>query len=158
MLLEGTRKILAAAVTVAVLLLAAAPVSAQIKKSDNVVKVKATADKPDGDGNQTISITLDIDKGWHLYANPIGNETLTAAQTTVKLTSTVEDVKLIYPPGTLVKDTDVGDYRSYEGKVTIKAQVKRAKGDTKPLNLTVKFQACNNKTCLLPATVKLTVD
>jgi hypothetical protein len=32
--------------------------------------------------------------------------------------------------------------------------VQRAKGDTGPLEVTVKLQACTDKTCLLPAIVK----
>ena len=34
------------------------------KKSDSVVKVAASADKPDADGKQSVTITLVIDKGW----------------------------------------------------------------------------------------------
>src|ERR1700674_4109437 len=98
MLLEGTDKILAGAVSLAILVLVAAPVSGQIKKSDSVVKVTATADKPDREGNQTITITLDIDKPWRIYANPVNNGMLASAQTTVKITSVVENVKLTYPP------------------------------------------------------------
>ena len=62
-----------------------------------------------------------------------------------------------YPAGKLVKDKVVGDYKVYDDKVTIKAMVKRAKGDTSPLEVSVKFQACTEKQCLVPATVKLTV-
>ena len=44
-----------------------------------------------------------------------------------------------------------------EGEVVIKAMVERAKGDTGPLEVSVKLQACNESTCLLPATIKLSV-
>lgn len=143
----------------AVLLLVAAPVEAQIKKSDSVVKVKAVAGKADTDGNQTVTITLDVAKPWHIYANPVGHDMLTGAQTVVKVTNKEADVKVAYPPGKTTKDTVVGDYKTYDGKVTIKAEVKRAKGDTGPLTLTVKIQACDEKSvCLLPATVKLTIE
>src|SRR5437899_1150085 len=108
-----------ALLVLAVLLLAVAPAAAQIEKSDSVVKVKATAGKPDAEGNQTITITLDVDKPWHVYANPVGNDMLTGAQTVVKLTSKVEDAKLTYPPGKVIKDSTVGDYKTYDGKVTI---------------------------------------
>jgi uncharacterized protein len=135
-----------------------APVSGQ-KKSDAVVKVTATADKLDADGKQTVSILLSHDSGWHSYANPVGLEDLAAAQTTVTISgkSKLDDVKVDYPAGKLIKDKIVGDYKVFEDKTTIKATVKRAKGDTGPLEVTVKFQACNDKQCLLPAVVKLTV-
>ena len=38
----------------------------------------------------------------------------------------------------------------------IKVTVPRTAGDS-PLKLKVKFQACNEETCLMPATVELTV-
>ncbi len=41
------------------------------KTSADVVKATATADKPDADGKQTVTITLNIEKPWHLYANPV---------------------------------------------------------------------------------------
>lgn len=139
----------------AILLGDAGPVLAQAKKSDSVVKVEAKADKPDADGKQTITITLDIDHPWHIYANPVDNEDLTSAQTVVSLAAKgkLDDVKIEYPRSKVQKDNDV-TFKIYEGKVTIKAQVKRAKGDTSPLEVTIKLQACNDKTCLFPATIK----
>jgi DsbC/DsbD-like thiol-disulfide interchange protein len=141
------------------LALSAGPARAQGSRSDSVVKVSARADKPDAEGNQSVTITLDIDRRYHLYANPVGNDTLKAAQTVVRFTSKLEgDAKVEYPAGKLIKDKDVGDYQTYEGSVTVKAKVRRAKGDTAPLGLSVKFQACDERTCLLPATVKLTAE
>jgi hypothetical protein len=46
----------------------------------------------------------------------------------------------------------------YEEKAEIKVVVQRAKGDTDPLELAVKLQACTDKKCLLPATVKVPVQ
>jgi DsbC/DsbD-like thiol-disulfide interchange protein len=131
---------------------------AQLKKSDSVVKVEAKGDKIADDGSQAVTITLTVDKGWHLYANPVGNEDLTDNQVTVTLSAKnkLQDVKIEYPEGKLVKDKTVGDYKTYEGTVTIKATVRRAKGDTEPIDVAVKLQACDKATCLAPATVKLT--
>lgn len=130
------------------------------KKSDAVVKIAAKADKPDGDGKQIVTVTLTMEKGWHTYANPVGNEDLVGAQTvlTVAAKEKLVDLKIDYPAGTLVKDKTVGDYKVYEDKVEVKITLKRAKGDTSPLELTAKFQACDDKNCLLPATVKIPVE
>src|SRR5262249_23709008 len=54
------------------------------RKSDSVVKVAASADKPDASGRQFITITLDIEKDWHSYANPVENDMLESVQTEVK--------------------------------------------------------------------------
>jgi DsbC/DsbD-like thiol-disulfide interchange protein len=132
------------------------------KNSESVVKLTAKADKPDADGKQVVTITMNVDKDWHTYANPPGLEDLENSQTVVEISAKTkpESVKIDYPKGKMRKDEVVGDYRIYEGKVEIKATVQRAKGDAGPLEVKVKFQACSDvtKTCLLPATVKMTVE
>ena len=60
------------------------PALAAPLKSDSVVKATAAAEKPDANGKQVITLTLAIDKGWHIYANPVGAEDFASVQTTVK--------------------------------------------------------------------------
>jgi uncharacterized protein YyaL (SSP411 family) len=131
------------------------------KRSDSVVKVQATAapEKPGTDGIQTVMVMLAIDKGWHIYANPVGQEDLAAAQTTVTMEAKTkpEEVKIDYPKGKAISDKVLGKYWVYEDKVSIKATIRRAAGDTSPLEVTIKFQSCSDQLCLLPATVKVTV-
>ena len=130
---------------------------AAVKRSDAVVKASASADKPGADGKQVVTVTLKIEDGWHIYANPVGNEDLTSSQTKVTVEGKkAEDVQIDYPTGKLTNI--MGDKLSiYEGEVAIKATLNRAKDDA-PLKLKVKFQACNEKSCLQPATVELTVQ
>ena len=133
-------------------------VSGQAKTSSDKVKAsfKAEPAKPGADGQQTVTVTLEIDKGWHLYANPIGNDMLKESQTVVTVTGkTPPKYKVVYPEGKLVKDKDLGDYRIYESKVDIKVTVNRA--DKEPVEVIVKLQACDERSCLAPGTVKLTV-
>jgi uncharacterized protein YyaL (SSP411 family) len=129
------------------------------KKSDAMVKVEVKADKPDADGKQLVTLTLTVHEGWHIYANPPGLKDLEDVQTTVTITAKTkpEEVKVEYPEFKVIDDKVLGKYRVYEGKVTIKATVRRAKGDTSPLEVSVKLQACDDKQCLLPATIKRTV-
>src|SRR5262249_6695173 len=111
------------------------------------------------DGKQVITVTLSIDKDWHIYANPVGNEDLVDNQTTVQFTGKTKpkDVHVDYPKGKVTKDETVGDFSVYEGKAVIKATVKRAKEDAGALELSVKVLACSdvNKVCLMPATIKV---
>jgi DsbC/DsbD-like thiol-disulfide interchange protein len=128
------------------------------KKSDSVVKVTATATKPDAAGKQVLTVTFAIDKGWHIYANPVGNSDLAETRTVVEVKAVGKpEVKITYPSGKVIMDKDVGNYRVYEDKVNIEATVTRAKGDATPLEVSVRFNACNDKGCLPPATVKVPV-
>jgi thiol:disulfide interchange protein len=135
-----------------------APAQGAPLKSDSVVKATVVAEKPGADGKQVVTVTLAIDKGWHLYANPVGAEEFATVQTTVKVKAkaALDNVTVAYPPGKEIKDPTLGAYKVYEDKATITITANRAKGDDSPLELTVKVQACNEKTCLLPAEVKLT--
>ena len=130
------------------------------KKSYTKVTAKAT--KPDAEGRQTVTVTMAIEKPWHAYANPVGLEDFETNRTEVKIaakTGKLEDVKIQYPRGKEEKDAVVGTYRVYEDKVTITGQVRRAKGETGPLEVTVRYVTCHPKgQCLPPETVKLTVE
>jgi len=145
-------------VALVVLALAAAPVGAAGKKSDSVVKAKATAGKVE-EGKQVVTITLEIDPRYHLYGNPVGVEDLEESQTTVRITGKGKPqlVKVTYPEGEIVPDKAVGDYRVYKGKITITAVIERARGDDNPLDVAVKVHAFSLALHLLPATIQLSV-
>jgi DsbC/DsbD-like thiol-disulfide interchange protein len=149
---------LAALVACVALAVTAVSVCGQAKKSDSVVKITPQAGKIDADGNQTVALRLDIDQPYHLYANPVGNADLEDNQVTVTVDGKAkpESVKIDYPEGQAHKEGDIA-FKIYEGRVTIKAHVRRAKGDIAPLDFSVKLQACTNSSCLPPATIKLSV-
>lgn len=128
------------------------------KTSADVVKASAKASKPDADGKQTVTITLEItDKKFHIYANPTKNDIVAGAATTVAVKANVkpEDVKIDYPAGKLYKDKSGEKYMIYDGTATIKVHVRRAKGDTSPLELKVTVNACDDSKCLVPGIIKL---
>ncbi len=135
------------------------PVHAAGEKSDSKVKAKATAGKIGADGKQNVTITIDIDKDWYIYANPVKAEDFEDNKTrvTIKSKQKLEQVAVVYPTG---KEKAVGKIKMniYEKSVTIEAQVKRASGDTGPLQVNIDVNSCSQKgICLLPGTVKLTV-
>jgi DsbC/DsbD-like thiol-disulfide interchange protein len=116
----------------------------------------AKADKPDANGKQTITLTLEIEPGWHAYANPQPNPDFPARPTKVTVVGNVkaDDVKIDYPKGKLKKDKMEGDYRVYEGTETIRIQIPAGKG---PLTLRIEVQTCNEGMCLLPGTLTVKV-
>ncbi len=129
---------------------------AQGKKSDAVVKVRAEAGRPGTDGVTPVHLTLAVDHGWHIYANPAGQEDLADSATAVTAAGGAKVEAVEYPAGKLVKDKAIGDYKVYEDRVTITAKVRRPAGGG-PIDLNVKFQACSDTRCLVPATVKVSV-
>jgi DsbC/DsbD-like thiol-disulfide interchange protein len=141
------------------LIFGVSPIWAAAKSSADMVKVEASGGKIDADGTQEVTLTINVEEGWHLYANPVGNADLTSAQTTVTITGKTKpkDVKIEYPKGKIIEDKTIGNYSTYDGKVVIKAKVSRAKDDTGPLDVTIKLQACNEKLCLPPGKVKVEV-
>src|SRR5947208_44785 len=69
-------------------------------KSETKVKATATATKLDKNGMQKVTITLDIDKSWYVYANPVGDKDFADNRTTISFKANgkvVADVK--YPVG-----------------------------------------------------------
>src|SRR5262245_3885259 len=75
-------------------------------KSDEEVKLTATAGKIDGSGKQTITLTAVINKDWHIYANPVGNDDLEAAATIIKVVAKAkpQEIRVNYPAGTQAND------------------------------------------------------
>jgi DsbC/DsbD-like thiol-disulfide interchange protein len=116
------------------------------------VKVSVTAEKPDADGKQVISVTLEMEPGWHIYANPTEHEFFEKEATKVKasIDGKPVDVKVDYPKGKVIEDKVIGNFRVYSKAVTLKGTVQRPKGDNHPLKVKVGFQQCNEKGGCLP--------
>jgi uncharacterized protein YyaL (SSP411 family) len=130
------------------------------RNSADVVKATAALGPVDRDGKRAVTVTLKIQKPWHLYANPVDHDDLEMARTVVdvhgdgkKLTTTVD-----YPKGKGEKDAKGVEYKIYEDEVVIKG-VTTVK-DAKEFEVRVKVAACTsgeNGRCLLPATITIPV-
>jgi uncharacterized protein YyaL (SSP411 family) len=128
--------------------------------SADVVKAMATLGPPDKDGKRALSVTLQIDKPWHTYANPVENDELEGARTTVDVYAGGKKLpaKIDYPKGMAEKDEKGAEYRVYAGEVTITGTVTAA--DATDFEVRIKVQACTtgeNGRCLQGATLKLPV-
>jgi len=131
---------------------------AYLKERAERLQVKAVVGKLKADGSQVITVTLSIDKGWYVYANPtgLGEDIDDFYQLTVKA-QTKAKVKIDYPPGKEVEDKGIGKWRKYEGKVMIPVTVWRAKGDQAPLDLHVRFALRKGAICAVPQSTSVTV-
>jgi hypothetical protein len=107
------------------------------------------------DGKQSFTVTLTVAEPWHVYASPVGNETLKASETTVEVFVGGKKVeaKIAFPKGKAAKDKSAGEYQIYEGTAKITGSVPRGKDGE--LEVRVKLMACKDGLCLLPSTIKL---
>lgn len=134
------------------------------QSSDKVSLTIADARGAGALASDEIVVTLNIDAGWHVNANPASMEFLipTAASATANGQSL--DIPAQYPPGR-VSDITLGDtaIEVYDDGASIRflpdeedaAKLKEA-GE---LDLKVRVQACNDSgVCLAPSDLSLTLD
>jgi hypothetical protein len=144
---------------------AAAPPSSQdalgnsIKKRSERLQVKALAGKRKDEGSQEIRLTLTIDEGWFVYANPVGHKDLEHAALAVTVQTKVKParVNVRYPAGKVVKDPVVGNWSKYEGTMVVPITVWRARGDRGPLELRVRFTLRSANECGPPLYKTVTI-
>ncbi len=128
------------------------------KSSADVVKVELLPGNS-ADGLETFNVVIHVAKGWHVYANPVGNDELALSATVVEIRADGKKParhEATYPKG-VRKKSELGEYDVYEGTVSIPVvlahdEIKNAKAMTAKVTVT----ACNDKVCLKPATVTAT--
>ncbi len=131
-------------------------------KKDEHVRAQAylSVDKlPAGSVCQVI-VVVNVDKDWHINANPPKPDYLIPAKITWKSKNKVELVDVKYPPGKPFRfDGSDEDALVYEGEVQFRGTVKipkEAGGLTEDMEITVDYQACDKRGCLPPKNIKLT--
>jgi hypothetical protein len=109
-------------------------------------------------------VTATIERGWHLYANRAAAE---LKPTTLGLdptsTSSATLVAVKYPAGEAKALASTGPEKValYEGKIEINARIRLAEqARPGPVRLTLKlrYQACNDKLCLAPASLGIPLN
>jgi hypothetical protein len=134
------------------------------KKETEVVTGKAylALDRLPAGGKCRVLVQLQIADGWHIHANPPGDAEYDIA-TEVELNSKLdlELTNLRYPAGKKEeRGPDEKPQLVYTGKVSIFGEIAvpaEAAGRRDDLVLLVNYQACNDKKCLRPTKLKLTL-
>ncbi len=131
-------------------------------KPDAGPKVKSSADVVAGElnveavagGRQPFSVTLTVEKPYHIYANAVKNKALADAATAVEVIrdGRTIDATLAFPPARTVADAAAGDHDVYDGKIVVAGSVEAGTG---PLEVRVRLTACTAGRCLLPAALTL---
>jgi DsbC/DsbD-like thiol-disulfide interchange protein len=122
-----------------------------------------TAVAPGGEFDAVVTVT--IEPGWHLNANPAGAPELKPTTLGLDPSSkpSAELVEVKYPAGEAkaLASTGPDNIPVYEGKVEINARIRLAEqARPGPLRLTLVlgYQACNDKLCLAPARLEVPLD
>jgi hypothetical protein len=98
-----------------------------------------------------LEVTLQVEPGWHVNANPASFGFLVPTKLILEGAS---PTRVIYPPGRLLKTEFAPDALSvYDGTVTIRAEFPPASIGRGSLRARLVVQACSDTVCLLPATV-----
>jgi uncharacterized protein len=123
---------------------------------DSAAHVKAAAQGASHADHDEILLTLTIDPGYHLNANPASSDYLIPTVVTVL---TAPDARITYPAGQIFKPKFSPEGISvYEGSVAIRAELPKG-GLTSPgsTSLRIEVQACTTQICLPPATLTTSV-
>ncbi len=135
-----------------------------IGTSKSLVTAKLLDEAPlEGVGGEILEtrLRLSIADGWHIYANPVGSETLKPTVVTLveNTVATLESVD--YPPGRKqVLGGAAEPVNVYEKDLEIPLRI-RLKPDAKSgeakLQIRTNYQACDDRACLAPAAVDLPI-
>ena len=107
-----------------------------------------------------IIIPVSVKKGFHIQSNPASKKYL--IPTTLKITKSpgIELGEVVYPkkvvPHSLEGSKDT--INTYEGKIQFSATAmakKSAKKGKRKIDASLRYQACNAKTCFFPQTLKI---
>ena len=116
--------------------------------------VHAFGNAGDAGNHDEIKVTVVIDEGYHVNANPATFDYLIPTSLSV---DGVPDLRLEYPTAMLIKPLFAPDgLKVYEGSIVLKGVA--PKGTLMkhiPITATLKVQACNDEVCLPPATLPL---
>ncbi|MDQ3814489.1 MAG: thioredoxin family protein [Armatimonadota bacterium] len=131
-----------------------------LAQNPNVLTARATLEKntlSPGD-KSALNVVLTIAKPYHVNANPASEAYLIATTVTIKAGQGVTGGKPLYPKAETKKFAFFSKpLKVYEGTVTVEVPLSvadNATPGTRQVSGIVKYQACNDKQCLLPAQAK----
>ena len=103
-----------------------------------------------------IAVTVVVDAGYHINANPASFDYLIPTSLSI---DGVSGVQMSYPAATLIKPQFAPDgLKVYEGTIALKGiAAKGLVSSGKSLSAALKVQACNDQVCLPPANLLLQI-
>ncbi len=120
-------------------------------------KVKRKSDKA-----FNVELQLKIAAGWHINANPTGQDYLIPTTVAVDVDAPVEIVDIVYPKGRSTRfEFSDQPLNIYEKSLTIPLRLKQKLNVTHkknvPITLKLTYQPCNDTECLFPETLDISL-
>jgi thioredoxin:protein disulfide reductase len=140
------------------------PQQASAAHTAGVAKVQGFASREPVPANSKfdIAIVAELPPGYHMNAHKISDPYLIPTTITGDLPAGIQQTDIVYPPGKSVKFSfSQQPLNVYEGKVVIRAKL-TASGDVKTgaieIPFTLRYQACNESSCLPPVHVPVHIS
>ena len=132
-------------------------VSAVAMAQPSPVKWSATATEVDGQTCE-VQLTVDIDEGWHIYDfGPYAEDLfISTTEITIDGAEKIGEITASKASHRAYDDVYEAEIGTWEGKVVFTQKVK-AEAEPKTLAINVRYGACNDQSCLPPASEDLTV-
>ncbi|RKU16842.1 thioredoxin [Candidatus Poribacteria bacterium] len=131
-------------------------------KNETPSLVTATAEiKSHKSGIFNVILQLNIAEGWHMNANPAGQDNLIPTTITVDTDTPFEILDVAYPQGRSTRFEFSNESLSvYEGNLSIPLKLRLKSDRIKSAQVVLKltYQPCNETECLLPQTVAIPLD
>ena len=134
-------------------LLAMGAATAVFGESPPFVKIEKTAPvNVARGGSAEASVTVKVNDGFHVQANPASQRQLIATELALEPPAGLETGKPLYPPGKPWKLQGTMEISTYSGlfPITVPVKAKTAKAGKYTLPGKLRYQACNETTCFPP--------
>jgi hypothetical protein len=135
--------------------------SGGLAATDGKVDIEARwTQNANDDGADAVTVTLDIDNGWHVNANPASLDFLIPTTVSAHAGEDQVDADVEYPPGRpsgiRLQDTEIEVYEDgTEITVRLSADARARIRENGGLDLAVRAQSCSDDgTCLAPSTLR----
>jgi DsbC/DsbD-like thiol-disulfide interchange protein len=130
---------------------------------EKFVQGSVKASKIDADGKQTVTVTLEIKKGFFIFANPVdyhrrgkAYDDLDDERVNVVVQANKRLKTEVHYPMPKTRSEGIDSYKYYEGVIAVDVSVQRMAGDQSPLEITIDCRPMARTVCVLPERIKLT--
>jgi len=129
------------------------------RKHKVIARAFLSVDKLPAGGKCRIVVFVDVDENWHINTNPAQPKYLRATTFKVKSEQGTQLIDVKYPEGKQVEVPGLKEKQTYyEGRIAIYGELEIPRdvpGRRESLDLLIRYQACNDQTCLRPMTLTL---